>query len=151
MKGFVMGMDVYGIGNPEAYFRANIWSWRPIYSLIKKFASDLVDDITIEGMTCNDGHGLYRTEDCITLANRIENWMEHNTDGLEVEMDDKFENFIESIISSVKEQLKDRNEESSDIDKIQYGSNDNPKCKVEDDHLKEFIDFLRICEGFKVL
>jgi hypothetical protein len=38
-----MGMDVYG-RNPTSeagkYFRANVWSWRPIHALIEQECAD---------------------------------------------------------------------------------------------------------------
>ena len=51
-----MGMDVYG-KNPSngdgEYFRANVWSWRPIYSLTVELCSDLLDAKTINEMAVN--------------------------------------------------------------------------------------------------
>ncbi len=42
-----MGLDVYG-RNPDSdagkYFRANVWSWRPIHALIIELCSDLLDE-----------------------------------------------------------------------------------------------------------
>ena len=42
-----MGMDVVG-RNPSTeagkYFRANVWSWRPIHNLIVQLCSDLLDE-----------------------------------------------------------------------------------------------------------
>ena len=42
-----MGMDVYG-RNPDSqagkYFRANVWSWRPIHALVIDLCSDFLDE-----------------------------------------------------------------------------------------------------------
>ena len=55
-----MGMDVYG-KDPSSecgqYFRANIWSWRPILDQIVATCRDLVDDELLEAMAYNDGAG----------------------------------------------------------------------------------------------
>jgi hypothetical protein len=55
-----MGMDVVG-RKPDSpageYFRANIWSWRPIQALIIELCSDLLDEETIESIGYNDGGG----------------------------------------------------------------------------------------------
>ena len=146
-----MGMDVYGIGNEKAYFRANIWSWRPIHSLISKFASDLVDEDTIRLMSANDGAGITNPDDCVKLANRIENWMEHNVDGLNIDVTEEAEQSIEKIVNDIISMVTSNLEEGDNYTGIKYGDSDKPKYRVNDDHLKEFVEFLRVCKGFKVL
>ena len=144
-----MGMDVYGVGNPDAYFRANIWSWHPIHSLIKKFAEDLADEETIEGMASNSGYGLKTKEACIALASRLESWMEHNVDGLDMgsEAPNEFQDQIHGLISGIIQQFGG----DKDFKLHGLGESNIPSYKVDDDHLKEFIQFLRECDGFKVL
>jgi hypothetical protein len=143
-----MGMDVYGVGNKEAYFRANIWSWKPIHFLISKFAADLVDENTIKLMEFNDGAGISNTDDCIKLANRIENWMEHNVNGLQVELTQEMNQNIEQMMSNIISMMPNEFKEGAEL---KYGNGNEPKFKVNDEHLKEFVEFLRVCKGFKVL
>jgi len=146
-----MGMDVYGINNQDAYFRANIWSWAPIHDLMKKLGSDIIDEKTMAGMLCNDGYGIEDPEVCEKLASRFEVWMEHNTEGSEVEPNDQFRNIISQIMSAIKNAEKQASKNAKD-DKVttKYGDSDIPKCVVKDEHLKEFVKFLRECGGFSV-
>lgn len=140
-----MGMDVYGIGNKKAYFRANIWSWKPIHNLIERFASDLVDQETIAGMATNSGYGITDKSKCLTLANRIASWMEHNVNGLEVDRTDEETESIEKVLEAISTIF------TGCSDQISFGENKFPKYEVDDKHLNEFVEFLRICDGFKVL
>lgn len=50
-----MGMDVVGRNNPDAYFRNNVWYWRPLWNYCVEVAPELCEDV--EGGT-NDGDGL---------------------------------------------------------------------------------------------
>ncbi len=55
-----MGMDVWGRNPREPagrYFRANIWSWRPIQALINELCSDLLDEPTLIRLGVNVGAG----------------------------------------------------------------------------------------------
>lgn len=63
-----MGMDVYGTdcdGN-ELYFRASVWSWRPIMAVMENlnemFGYGL--ESTLETMHYNDGNGFEDAETC---------------------------------------------------------------------------------------
>lgn len=60
-----MGMDVYGRDNPEAYFRRNVWGWRPLWDACQTFAPDLT--AKVEYGHSNDGDGL-NAEDSLALA-----------------------------------------------------------------------------------
>lgn len=65
-----MGMDVYG-KNPTTkegeYFRANIWSWRPIHALC-----ETVLKRKLPGWEFNEGAGFETQEECSTLADGLE-------------------------------------------------------------------------------
>jgi hypothetical protein len=57
-----MGMDISGLDpvSEEAgfYFRATVWTWRPLASLLKQLYPDLTD--RIKYLDSNDGDGLDR-------------------------------------------------------------------------------------------
>jgi hypothetical protein len=134
-----MGMDVYGRkpSAPEGkYFRANIWSWPPIHAPMVELCSDLLSKKTLAKMAFNDGAGPRNQATCTQMANRLEQWMEHHTEGhglesdLRVTQDGRF----------VSEQEL---AENPDLETVSPFS-------VKDDHLKEWIEFLRYCGGFKV-
>jgi hypothetical protein len=59
-----MGMDVVGRNNPEAYFRNNVWYWRPLWNYCVEVAPELCDGV--EGHY-NDGNGLDE-EEALALA-----------------------------------------------------------------------------------
>ena len=134
-----MGMDVYG-RNPDSeageYFRANVWSWRPIHSLVIELCSDLLDKDTIEGMGYNSGHGPDNQEVCTQMANRFDQWMEHNVDGLQLDLGMYVDE--ENRLSTAETELQNPDAEL------------RPAHEVEDEHIKEWIDFLRHCGGFEV-
>jgi len=83
-----MGMDVYG-RNPSSeegeYFRANIWSWRPIHMLIVELCSDLLNEEMLHSLGFNDGAGPESQEICTEMANRFDHWLEHHVDGAAME------------------------------------------------------------------
>lgn len=138
-----MGMDVHGIKNKDAYFRANVWSWRPIHSIITEVASDFIPPDVLRSMCFNEGGGLKSDEDCKKLASRIQLWMEHNTDGHTLpkgsnSSDNEFMAAIDSFFKGMGPDVK--------VDK---GGLD-PVYSVDDEHLKEFVEFLNTCGGFEV-
>lgn len=138
-----MGMDVYGINNKNAYFRANIWSWRPIHSIITEVASDFIPPEVLRSMSANVGGGLKSGADCKKLASRIQLWMEHNANGLEFpagsnSSDNEVIAALESLIKAMGQDVK--------VDKASL----NPVYSVDDSHLKEFVEFLNTCGGFEV-
>lgn len=66
-----MGMDVYGNAprtRAGAYFRANVWGWRPLASYIEELHPDLF--AKAEYWYSNDGDGL-DGDDAATLGQRI--------------------------------------------------------------------------------
>lgn len=67
-----MGMDVFGRNNPDAYFRNNVWWWRPLWDYCNTVAPHLCGEVNGH---FNDGDGL--DEDCALelahlLADEIE-------------------------------------------------------------------------------
>lgn len=65
-----MGMDVCGKGNPEAYFRNNIWSWRPLADYIQDVAPDIAANC--EYWHSNEGDGLDEAQS-LALADVLQN------------------------------------------------------------------------------
>jgi hypothetical protein len=85
-----MGMDINGRYPSSAagkYFRANVWSWRPIHDLIVRLCSDLLDEQTIVGIGYNAGAGPNDQQTCTEMAIRFENWMEHHATGHGLDLD----------------------------------------------------------------
>jgi hypothetical protein len=127
-----MGMDVYGKAPSNTdgeYFRANIWSWRPIHILCETV---LERDLP---WSHNDGEGFGFQAACDVLADKLEEHMKTQPfDIFEVESDCRV---------------------SEDGHFIPYKRSDGPPpgrsaYSVEADHLRKFIKFLRSCGGFKI-
>ena len=132
-----MGMDVSG-RNPDSeageYFRANVWSWRPIHHLIYELCSDLFDEETLERLGYNGGAGPEDAATCLEMANRFEQWMERNIEGHGID--------IAGIGVKPDGSLVTGDDADADDVKSPYG--------VGDEHLKEWVEFLRHCGGFEV-
>jgi hypothetical protein len=134
-----MGMDVYG-KNPRSeageYFRANVWSWRPIHALVIELCSDLLDEETLEDLAYNDGAGPKDPETCVEMARRFEAWMEQHTEGHKLDLG----------LRTTKDGKFVTEEELAENPELETES----PYQVGDDHLKAWIEFLRNCGGFEV-
>lgn len=132
-----MGMDVYGKNpsNEEGhYFRANVWSWRPIYSLTVELCADLLDAETTQAMAFNDGAGPDDAETCVEMARRIKQWLAKNSGEYRayVELEAGFEY---GLVSALRE----------------AGWNaPSPEYCTSREHLLEWAEFLEHCGGFEV-
>lgn len=63
-----MGMDVVGRRNPDAYFRNNVWWWRPLWIYCCSVAPHICDKVNGH---MNDGDGLDE-EEAQALADMLE-------------------------------------------------------------------------------
>lgn len=61
--------------HPGKYFRANIWSWRPIHMLCETIIQDKKLPLDTYGWGENSGYGLYTQEDCDMLATELEEFL----------------------------------------------------------------------------
>lgn len=74
-----MGMDVTGKapnGDAGVYFRATVWTWRPLASLLEDLYPDLTDKV--EYLYSNDGDGL-DAESANQLGRRIAQDLRNDT------------------------------------------------------------------------
>lgn len=134
-----MGMDVSGCSpTSEAgkYFRANIWSWRPIHVLCYELCRDLLDEDTLEYMGANNGAGPESGEVCRQMASRFERWLEHNTEGHSVDLGMR----VTTDGRFVTDEILAANPNIETLSPY----------RVTDEHLKEWVAFLRDCGGFEV-
>jgi hypothetical protein len=153
-----MGMDVYG-KNPSSkdgeYFRACVWSWRPIHVIIGM--TGVVDEKTLNSMACNDGAGLENQARCNQLADAIENVMKNDNlkaagfilvkNGKEDDIEICFPPEGDFLVTGKGRFVNDADlatmtEEEKQALKSPYSTSYS--------HLKEFIVFLRACGGFEV-
>ena len=158
-----MGMDVMGRAPKSKegeYFRANVWSWRPIHALIDianiRNGNRLVPRRVMQYLGSNDGQGLEDQESCDRLAKALEWLLAHpaaiREHGMEIGKDDEGE-FI-GFPAEASPLLCDK-------DGHLYTEEDARKRKIALkelrsayqtplSHVREFITFLRNCGGFEV-
>ena len=135
-----MGMDVIG-RNPDSprgeYFRATIWSWRPIHGLIIELCWDLLDEDTMQGIAFNDGAGPEDARTCMLMADRFDQWLSRHGSGHSVYVER--EGSFESVVVAALEQAGWKMAED-------FESN----FTVSREQLETWVDFLRHCGGFQV-
>ena len=70
-----MGMDLTARSNEEIYFRANVWSWRPINDLMLDLGC--ISQEKHQQMSYNDGRGP-TAGTCRVIACRIQKFLDEN-------------------------------------------------------------------------
>lgn len=152
-----MGMDVFGKA-PDSYFRASCWSWRPIHALCDSIIEKQNLPLSTKGWDFNDGEGLKTPEECNQLADAIE---AHLKQSPLKEDDDKIYLCLSCWCTSSGSLLPTEIEE---VLNQKYpigtvlpgpivmvdGTLAYPAHSTSLDHIKEFITFLRTCEGFEI-
>ena len=137
-KSYFDASGKYESENPGIYFRANVWSWRPIHSLICKFCDEhleetgkiLIEEPVLISMGMNEGSGAEEEWQCKELAKRFDKWMEHNVNGVSSSV--ALASTPEGMVVSA------------------LGGGETPSYSTNDEHLKEFVRFLENCGGFEV-
>ena len=124
-----MGMDVFGLA-PAAregeYFRANVWSWRPIHALCETVMHKRYPEWAL-----NSGAGLKTQAKCAVLADRLKHYLTaHPREEIALESD-----------------MRVNNEGKF----LPRGSTAGRSAYFTDrEHVEEFIKFLRACGGFEI-
>jgi hypothetical protein len=121
-------MDIYGKAPKNQsgkYFRANVWSWRPIHNLCRTvLGQDLI------GWGYNDGDGLHSQKECDALADKLKVYIQ-SLPGEEI--------ILESLT---------RVDESGKF--LRGHSGGKSAYFTNKDHVREFIVFLYNCGGFEI-
>lgn len=160
--------------NPGVYFRANLWSWRPIAELITSVNEIYglgYDDKFISKLHYNDGGGLKTQDECTRLANFLESYVKSNFDGW-----DSIGVFYGQLIyTTVNDQgqliekwldekdavslILDSQSPETLVSSVLYVKNGETEHNgvsyhtthsTSMNHLQEFIVFLRECGGFAI-
>jgi hypothetical protein len=151
-----MGMDVCGKGNSNAYFRASCWSWRPIHALCETVIVKDSLNFNTQYWGSNDGRGLETQEDCNRLADALETHLK--TIDLK-EDEDKIFLCLGSWCTADGKFLHEEEELNktypigtvlSGAVVMKDGTLAYSTHSTSFDHIKEFISFLRTCEGFEI-
>lgn len=131
-----MGMDVYGRENEEAYFRANVWSWRPLHLLIceanQRFSLGIPKE-TLKGMEFNQGEGLESQAECDRLADALEVILQEHGEVISLDMEPQGPEA--AVLRFLQRDWKEEQGAAYITTK---------------EHVEEFIEFLRECGGFAV-
>ena len=141
---------------PGAYFRATVWSWRPIHDLMRQLCSDFIDEELMELMSFNDGAGPEDQKICDEIAIRFSQWMEHNVDGHEVNLGMHVDAEGKFVALTSSEDSFEGETERQLVDAAQQalGASSEPSVRsahsIDDEHLKDWIEFLQHCGGFQV-
>jgi hypothetical protein len=152
-----MGMDVSGIGNENAYFRASCWSWRPIHQMIE--AVNVIENLEIDttGFGYNDGSGISDAVECVRLSKAIRKQIRKST----LKEDDELYLALGSwstfpdgrLVDSDTVEKLGLNELSGDFCEGPISTEEGifvPTHSVRISHLLEFCDFLEECQGFEI-
>lgn len=157
-----MGMDVYGRrpkNKDGEYFRANVWSWRPIHMICLHAIDKNGLGFNTDYWGSNDGKGLTGQRQCNQLADAVEKIVqdiENNT------MDSEMSEFF--TIRDHEEygrgvEMNTGNDRMLVDDQGRFVTADEAKknnvkthspYSTNVEHLKEWVKFLRNCGGFKI-
>ena len=133
-----MGMDVYGRKPRSAegeYFRANIWSWRPIHELIEQ--SNVLPQKMVEEMGFNDGAGPNEMQ-ALLLADALSDM----TEGMHTDHTFMLSTEIDGPVAELLSAISDKG--------IEVISPRGPVYSTDVSHVREFIEFCRASGGFEV-
>lgn len=125
-----MGMDVYGkfpSSESGKYFRANVWSWRPIHALCS-----VVLGKPLKEWAYNDGKGFDNQKECDELAAKLEKYL---TNFPNEEISVKSKTRVDPVTNRF----------------LPPGSNGGiSPYSTDHEHVRKFITFLRASGGFEI-
>lgn len=157
-KAYLMHLQEWEEENPGYYFRANVWSWRPIHMIID-MANDAFDlEIDTSSYGSNSGAGLNTQEECDKLADGIESVLK-----LDKEMDSEiiylslgmwinFEGGF-NVSPEVQRELNLQYPTGTVLNSSVVASDGTLVCppwSIRRSHIEEFVTFLRNCGGFEI-
>jgi hypothetical protein len=155
--------------NPGVYFRANLWSWRPIAEVINYCNNVMalnLPETFLGGMHYNSGAGLETQEECDKLADAIDAMIIGKFDGWEY-IGVNYKLYARKVVNSegkiFEENLYNNPELVQELEQhlgedifvkdgvfeykdIEY----NTAHATGLDHLEDFVAFLRECGGFEI-
>lgn len=127
-----MGMDIFGrapFSEVGKYFRANVWSWRPIHQLCEQVLGQ-----KFPSWAYNDGEGLETQAECDRLADRLMHFLDSfPQESIEIESDFRVDPQTGVFLGR------------------------DPTCQkgesafsTTSDQVRRFVEFLRACGGFRI-
>lgn len=152
-------LNAWEKANPGYYFRANVWSWRPINGIIDVVNAKFKLGIDTSDFGSNSGGGIVDPAKCIELADCMDEYLKSNAQfnssetmylnlGLWVADDNSF---------SIDDTLEQKLNRQYPVGSILYssviadtGQLVRPAWGTDVEHVREFITFLRNCNGFEI-
>jgi hypothetical protein len=155
--------------NPGVYFRANLWSWRPIAEIIT-YCNNVIGlnlpETFLHGMHYNSGAGLETQAECHKLADAIDSMIDSKFDGWEY-IGTNYKLYARKVVDPegkiFEENLYNNPELVQELEQhlgddmfikdgvFEYkGIEYNTAHATELSHLREFVTFLRECGGFEI-
>ena len=155
--------------NPGVYFRANLWSWRPIAEVIN-YCNDVMGlnlpEAFLHGMHFNSGAGLETQEECDKLADAIDAMIIGKFDSWKY-IGVNYKMYARKVVSPegkiFEENLYNNPELIQELEQhlgddifvkdgeFEYnGINYMTSHATELGHLEDFVTFLRECGGFEI-
>ena len=138
-----MGMDVYGIQSTNKtgeYFRASVWSWRPIWSYVVANCSEFIDETTAQDGHANAGAGLDKEKSQL-LSKKIN------------ELIDSGKLHLRVVAKGFHNRVAPRDYPETESHywwKLTDMKDNADSYPFEIEHLKEFADFLEYSGGFEI-
>jgi hypothetical protein len=158
-KLYFQELEKWENNNPGHYFRANVWSWRPLNLIIDYVNQKYELNLETEGFGDNSGCGLDTQEDCDKLAEGLKQFLE------KAELNDEEDALYLCLglwIDETGAFIRNEDVEKELNEEFTYGrilqgsviSKDGnryyPAWSTSVSHINEFILFLQHCGGFNI-
>lgn len=157
---YFKAQDAFEESNPGYYFRANIWSWRPIHILCDLAIEIVNAPLSTEGWGDNSGNGLKTQLECDILADALDLFLTLNQANAKSNDDSVYICFGMWVYGNgqfVDEEKRKKLDKDHPIGTIMYNGVVNEDGDlifsahgVRLGHVREFIKFLRYCGGFEI-
>ena len=154
-----MGMDICGKNEP-AYFRANLWGWRPIHAISAMAIDKYELGLSTDSWGYNDGYGLETQEDCDKLATAIMRMITESDELFDADDDTIYlclgmwcTNEGTFISEQETEDLNDEHPSGTIIKSpivTSKGTLAYPSHSTSLSRIIEWVAFLRECGGFQI-
>ena len=153
-----MGMDLISINNDKK-FRANVWSWRPIWRLVAVECEDFLPEEAYESGSMNDGYqipedlALQIHEKLSTLdIPKIIKEYHHYLDTLPLEDCEICKGTGKRNDEHVKGKCNSCNTKYSKEEGIPVGKQKNwqTNYRMYQEHIEEFIEYCKESRGFQI-
>ena len=153
-----MGMDLYSTKNEE-YFRANIWSWRPIWRLVATECEEFLPEEAYESGSVNDGYKIpedlalqiHEKLSTLNIPKAIKEY-HYYLDTLPLEDCTYCDGNGIRDDENVKGKCNNCNTEYTKAEGVPVGKEKNfqTNYRMDKEHIEEFIDFCKTSRGFQI-